>query len=188
MDSTASFDPHAADGTGPAHAVLAEVSCRWLEHEPITAVILHAARDMLVLEAADPRLTLPPLGTVVQVNGEVLKVAGRLAEHGRAGRFLVCLGSRPVRRSMRMRVSLPGLLRSPLLPKPLQVEIADLTTSGARVRGVELPVNSQVALDFTPPGRDQSVTVRALVAHATHCAAQPWVGLIFRLVALRGGR
>jgi hypothetical protein len=87
-----------------------------------------------------------------------------------------------------MRVSLPGTLRCPLLPEPLRVEIADLTTAGARVRGVELPVNSQVALEFTPPGRDQSVTVRALVAHATHGAAQPWIGLIFRLVAMRGGR
>jgi hypothetical protein len=188
MDSTVSFDSHAADATGAAHAVLAEVTCRWLDHEPITAVILHTAKDMLVLEAADPRLTLPPLGTVMQVNGEALKVAGRLAEYGRAGRFLVCMGSRPVRRAVRMRVSLPGTLRCPLLPEPLRVEIADLTTAGARVRGVELPVNSQVALEFTPPGRDQSVTVRALVAHATHGAAQPWIGLIFRLVAMRGGR
>jgi len=188
MDSTASFDPHAADGTGPAHAVLAEVTCRWLEQEPVTAVILHTAKDMLVLEAADARQTLPPLGTLMHVSGAALQVTGRLAEHGRAGRFLVSLGSRPVRRAVRMRVSLPGVLRSQSLPEPRQVEIADLTTAGARVRGVELPVNSQVALDFTPPGRDQSVTVRALVAHATHGAAQPWVGLIFRLVALRGGR
>ena len=188
MDSPASFDPHAADGAGPAHAVLAEVSCRWLEHDPVTAVILHTAQDMLVLEAADPRQTLPPLGTLMHVSGDALQVSGRLAEHGRAGRFLVCLGSRPVRRSIRMRVSLPGTLRSPSLPEPRQVEIADLTTAGARVRGVELPVNSQVALDFTPPGRDQSVTVRALVAHATQGAAQPWIGLIFRLVAMRGGR
>jgi hypothetical protein len=188
MDSPASFDPHDADAVGPAHAVLAEVSCQWLEHKPVTAVILHTANDMLVLEAADPRQTLPPLGTLMHVSGDALKISGRLAEHGRAGRFLVCLGSRPVRRAIRMRVSLPGTLRSALLPEPLRVEIADLTTAGARVRGVELPVNSQVALDFTPPGRDQSVTVRALVAHATHGAAQPWIGLIFRLVALRGGR
>jgi hypothetical protein len=188
MDSTASFDPHAGDGIGPAHAVLAEVSCHWLEHEPVTAVILHTAKDMLVLEAADPRQTLPPLGTVMQVRGEAVQVSGRLAEHGRAGRFLVSLGTRPVRRAIRMRVSLPGTLRCPSLAEPISVEIADLTTAGARVRGVELPVNSQVALDFTPPGRDQSVTVRALVAHATHGADRPWIGLIFRLVALRGGR
>ena len=188
MDSPASIDPRTGDGAGPVHAVLAEVSCRWLDSDPVTAVILHSASDMLVLEAADPRQVLPSLGTVVHVSGEALKVTGRLAEHGRAGRFLVCLGSRPVRRATRMRVSLPGTLRCPSLAEPRQVEIADLTTAGARVRGVELPVNSQVALDFTPPGRDRSVTVRAVVAHATHGAGQPWIGLIFRLVALRGGR
>jgi len=186
MDSPASLDPH--DLAGPVHAVLAEVTCQWPPSQPMTAVILHAASDMLVLESANPRQTLPPLGTLVHVSGETLKVTGRLAEHGRAGRFLVCVGSRPVRRTIRMRVSLPGTLRCAFLPKPVLVEIADLTTAGARVRGVELPVNSQVALDFTPPGRDQPVTVRALVAHATHGASQPWIGLVFRLVALRGGR
>jgi hypothetical protein len=206
MDSPTSLDPRATDSAGPAHAVLAEVICTWVESEaaegaddasttrpastvePATAVILHAAADMLVLEAANPRQKLPALGTLVHVQGERLKVTGRLAEHGRGGRFLVCIGSRPVRRSIRLRVSLPGTLRSPTLAQPLQVEIVDLTTGGARVRGVELPVNSQVALDFTPPGRDESVTVRALVAHATEGAEHPWIGLIFRLVALRGGR
>src|SRR5258708_31149335 len=135
MDSTVSFDPHAADGTGAAHAVLAEVTCRWLEHEPITAVILHAAKDMLVLEAADPRLTLPPLGTVMQVNGEALKVSSRLAEYGRAGRFLVCMGGRPVRRAVSIRVSFLGPLRCPLLPDPLRVVIGDPPTVGSRRRG-----------------------------------------------------
>jgi hypothetical protein len=188
MDSPASNDLHTADSPGPVHAVLAEVTCRWLEHEPLTAVILHATSDMLVLEGADPRQTLPPLGTAVQVSGGALNASGRLAEHGRAGRFLVSLGSRPVRSAIRMRVSLPGTLRSALLPEPRLVEIADLSTAGARVRGVELPVNSQVTLDFTPPGREHPVTVRALVAHATHGADRPWIGLIFRLVALRGGR
>jgi hypothetical protein len=195
MDSPSSIDPRAADSAGPAHAVLAEVTCSWLasdadgpQAEPTTAVILHASRDMLVLEAADPRRALPPLGTLVHVSGETIKHTGRLAEHGRAGRFLVSLGTRPVRRAVRLRVSLPGVLRCPALPEPMQVEIIDLTTAGARVRGVELPVDSQVALDFTPPGRDQAVTVRALVAHATHGSDQPWIGLIFRLVALRGGR
>jgi hypothetical protein len=89
---------------------------------------------------------------------------------------------------MRLRVSLPGTLRCATLPQPLTVEIVDLTTGGCRVRGIELSVDSQVTLDFTPPGRDESVTVRALVAHATHGAAKPWIGVAFRLVALRGGR
>ena len=87
-----------------------------------------------------------------------------------------------------MKVSLPGILRSPLLTEPLAVEIADLTTSGARLRGAELPVDTQVSLEFTPPGRLDVVSVRALVAHSTHGAERPWLGVRFRLVALRGGR
>src|ERR1700687_5586915 len=121
IHSTSSLDPHASESAGPAHAVLAEVTCSWVEaaddgprFQPTTAVILHSASDMVVLEAADPRQTLPPLGTLVHVSGETLKVTGRLAEHGRAGRFLVCVGRRPVRRAIRMRVSLPGTLRSPM--------------------------------------------------------------------------
>jgi hypothetical protein len=49
-------------------------------------------------------------------------------------------------------------------------------------------VGTQVTLDFTPPGRDEPVSVRALVAHATHGAVKPWIGVAFRLVAMRGGR
>jgi hypothetical protein len=93
-----------------------------------------------------------------------------------------------VRRSIRLRVSLVGTLRCPALPEPMPIEIADLTTGGARVRGVELPVGTHVAIEFTPPGRDQPVTVRALVAHGTQGAEHPWIGVTFRLVAMRGGR
>jgi hypothetical protein len=92
------------------------------------------------------------------------------------------------RGSARVKVSLPGTLRTSTLTEPVLVEIADLTTSGARVRGVELPVNTQVTLQFTPPGRVDAVSVRALVVHATHGAERPWLGVRFRLVALRGGR
>jgi hypothetical protein len=194
MDSPVSAD-HPAPAAGPAqpdlepaHAVLAEVTCRWgVSEEPATAVIVHAAREMLVLEATDPGQALPALGTEIQVLGASHDVTGRLAERGRAGRFLVSIGARPIRRALRWRVSLPGTMRCAVL-QPRRVEIVDLTTGGCRVRGVELPVGTQVTLDFTPPGRDQAVTVRATVAHGTHQAERPWVGLAFRLVALRGGR
>jgi hypothetical protein len=169
------------------HAVLAEVTCRWgLADEQATAVIVHAGRGMLVLEATESERQLPPLGTEMRVVSETQELVGRVAEHGRGGRFLVSVGSRPVRRVLRLRVSLPGTLRCAELPQPLAVEIIDLTTGGSRVRGVELGGGTQVALDFTPPGRDEPVTVRAVVAHGTHRAAHPWIGLTFRLVALRG--
>lgn len=179
---------HDSSGVEP-HAVLAEVTCAWGDaDESTTAVIVHAARDMLVLEASDSTRDLPPVGTEMRVHGAAGDYVGRLAEQGRTGRFLVSIGTRPVRRGLRLRVSLPGTLRTPALSQPVAVEIVDLTTGGCRVRGVELTVDQQVALDFTPPGRDQPVTVRAVVAHGTHMAEQPWAGLRFRLVALRGGR
>jgi hypothetical protein len=143
---------------------------------------------MLVLEANDPRQGLPPLGTVADIDGAGELRTGRLAEHGRAGRFLIALGDREVRRALRLRVSLPGMLRCRTLAEPREVEIADLTTSGARIRGLELPVGTQVTLDFLPPGGDQPVSVRATVAHGTHNGARPWIGVAFRLVAIRGGR
>jgi len=181
-----STDVH--DQVGAAHAVLARAELDWASGQRTTAVLLHAARTVLVLEGVDPHQVLPPLGTQVTVAGAGEPQHGRLAEHGRGGRFLVSIGERAVRHSLRLRVALRGTLRSPALPAPLEVEIVDLTTGGARVRGVELPVGATVALDFTPPGRNDPVTVRALVKHGTHGASKPWIGIAFRLVAMRGGR
>jgi hypothetical protein len=70
----------------------------------------------------------------------------------------------------------------------MTVEIVDLTTSGARIRGVELRVGTHVTLGFTPPAREHPVNVRAVVAHGTHRGEHPWIGVLFRLVAMRGGR
>src|SRR5262249_20284738 len=132
------------------HAVLAEVECAWGDADRTRAVVVHSAREMLILEAAHDT-PLPPTGTELRLNGAGGALTGRIAEHGRNGRFLVSLGERPVRRAMRMRVSLPGVLRSPVLEAPREVEIVDLTTAGCRVRGVELPVGTQLTLEFTPP-------------------------------------
>ncbi len=187
------MDVTADDSRLSLGSVLAEVTCTWDDDEgqlkgETTAAIVHRAPEMLVLEASDPRLVLPPLGTLVRVTGQGEPLSGRLAEHGRGGRFLLALGERPVRGSLRLRVSLPATLRSRALAQALTVEIVDLTTGGARIRGAELPVGSQVTLDFTPPGREQAVMVRAVVAHGTHRAEKPWIGVRFRLVAMRGGR
>ena len=173
--------------------VLAEVTCTWGEGDAgpsghTTAALVHMSQGMLVLEASDPRQVLPPIGTRVRVTSDSGPLAGRLAEHGRGGRFLLSLGDRPVRRAARLRVSVPATLRHRLLPEPMDVEIVDLTTGGARIRGVELAVGSNLTLTFTPPGRTEPVSVRAVVAHGTHGAQQPWIGVLFRLVALKGGR
>jgi len=190
---TYAMDFRAAETSEPAQAVLAEVTCTWNHDlngpERTTAVVVHVARDMLVLEATNPRQALPALGTLIAVTGDIESLTGRLAEVGRAGRFLISLGDRPVRLVLRLRVSLPGMLRSPTLAEPQRVEIVDLTTGGARLRGVDVRVDSHVTFEFTPPGRDEPVTVRARVAHVSdNPAEQPWIGVVFHLVAMRGGR
>jgi hypothetical protein len=143
---------------------------------------------MLILETDVESRLLPPIGTEVEVFGATGPLHGQLAEHGRGGRFMICIADRPVRRSPRLRVSLAATVRAPGLAQPKSVELVDLTTGGARVRGVELPVHTSVTLDFTPPGQQQPVSVRGTVAHSTHNARQPWIGVTFRLVAMRGGR
>jgi hypothetical protein len=194
MDSTATSDPSSTEQTPAVSGVLAQVEVTWAEAAPaaaagrITAAVVHSSSAMLILEAIDTQLPLPPIGTELEVRGDNQHVSGRLAEHGRGSRFLVSIGDRPVRRALRLKVSLPASVRAAGLDGPRSVEIVDLTTGGARIRGVELPVGSQVTLDFTPPYRDSPVSVRAVVAHGTHRGQQPWIGVLFRLVALRGGR
>src|SRR5579872_1253688 len=187
MDLTAPTDDGAAERTSSVNAVLAEVHCTWSGDAPGTprgetpAAVVHSYHEILVLEAPDPHQVLPPVGTEIKITTDSEQLSGRLAEHGRGARFLVALGDRPVRRTVRLKVSLPGMLRGGSVPAPMPVEIVDLTTGGARVRGIELPVGSHVTLDFTPPYRDDVVSVRAVVAHGTHRAERPWIGVLFRL-------
>ena len=183
MDSSAPLD---------TRSVLAELTCTWSASETageIAAAVIHSSRGLLLLEATDPRAELPAQGTRLTMRGEGESIiSGTLAEHGRGGRFLVTVGDRAVRHSLRLKVSLPATLRPIGSTTAKEVEIVDLTARGARIRGIELPVGSQVMLSFTPPYRGQPVNVRAAVAHGTHGAERPWIGVVFRLVALRGGR
>jgi hypothetical protein len=190
-DSPLSPAGRGVENTQAVDAVLTQVICAWGDEDRTSgqtaAVLLHAGESVLLLQTADPRTPLPPVGTLVRVTGTTYVAIGRLAEDGREGRFLVTPGDRPVRRTARLKVSLPGTVRSLRLREPLQVEIVDLTTGGARVRGVELPVGTQLTLDFAPPGREELVSVRAVVVHGTHHGQQPWIGVQFRLVSMRGG-
>ena len=82
MDAPTSTDFLPSESIEPAQAVLAEVTCNWAEEpdalKSTTAVIVHAARDMLVLEAPDPSLVLPSVGTAMFVAGDGRQVYGRL--------------------------------------------------------------------------------------------------------------
>src|ERR687885_2389468 len=94
-----------------AREVLTEVQISWGDDAELSAFLIHAARNILVLEG-DGERTLPALGTPVRIARPGETLTGRVAEHGRAGRFLVSLGDRPVRRANRLRVSLPATVRS----------------------------------------------------------------------------
>jgi hypothetical protein len=166
---------------------MASVQVAWADEPSHEAVVLHSAREVLILEGTDG--VRPPEGvpiTIVDEHGR--SITGRVAEHGHSGRYLVSRGERPVRRVRRLRVSLPGTANGSTLSEVSQVEVSDLTTSGARLRGIEVPVGSDLTLRFTPPGRNEPVAVKAFVVHSTRGADAPWVGVSFRLVALRGGR
>src|SRR5207237_10390629 len=116
MDPRPTHDAHleSTDSPGAAHAVLTSVHCTWAAGaQGVDALVLHAAKDMLVLEAAEPTTVLPPLGTAMRIaTDDWGQLGGRLAEHGRGGRFLVSIGERPVRGTSRLKVALPATVRS----------------------------------------------------------------------------
>jgi PilZ domain len=62
------------------------------------------------------------------------------------------------------------------------VRIADLSTGGARVEGLQLPIGTEVALLFTPPGRGTPIDVLGFVVRLIESSETPSVGVAFRLV------
>jgi hypothetical protein len=109
-------------------------------------------------------------------------LTGRIAAHGVAGRFLVSVGERAIRRSKRFAVNLPGLARSGQLSGSVEVRVKDLSAGGARVEGIDLPIGSDVGLHFTPPGRPEPINVLGFVVRAVNGGGVPTVGAAFRLV------
>ena len=98
------------------------------------------------------------------------------------GRFLVTIAERSIRPARRFSVNLTGIARSAQLPGPVKVRIIDLSTGGARVEGVQLPVGSDLELHFTPPGRRAPLTVLGFVVRIAEVAGLPTLGVAFRLV------
>ena len=146
--------------------------------------VLGSTNCVLLLQARDVSVSVPPLGTPVRLrlDWDRQMFSGRLAAHGVAGRLLVSLGERAIRRSRRFTVNLGGKARSAQLAGPLDVHIADLSTGGARVEGIELPVGSELELQFTPPARPAPLTVLGFVVRVAERTEEPTVGVAFRLV------
>jgi hypothetical protein len=154
-----------------------------LRTSSLAAEVLGSTASVLLLEARLSNPVLPPLGTLVRVRVEWDHqiITGRLAAHGAAGRFLVSLGEREIRRSRRFNVNLTGTALGACLQGPVEVRITDLSTGGARIEGVQPPIGSDLELCFTPPGRVAPITVSGFVVRSIDQAEVPTVGVAFRL-------
>ncbi len=163
-----------------------ELRVTWAERTATSAIVIYATAEVVLVEGEAPRGMALPIGTPVRLSvyrtGAL--VTGRLAARGRGQRFLVSLGSRPIRRAERVQVDLPVVVHSASLPSPVAARITNLSRSGARLRGVHVPIGSDVDLTFTPPGQSTPVTVRAVVVRVLHGAAAAEIGVTIRLGAL----
>jgi hypothetical protein len=147
------------------------------------AQIIGSTEGVLLVQGPDDT-PVPTLGTLIRLRVEWDRqlLQGRIAAHGVAGRYLVALGERPIRRSRRFPVDLPGTAGSAHLYGAVNVRITDLSTGGARVEGMDLPIGSDVELQFTPPGHTARLTVLGFVVRSISSADVPTVGVAFRLV------
>lgn len=146
--------------------------------------VLGSTGNVLLLQCPDAQAALPPLGTPVRLRSDWDRqvLTGRIAAHGVAARFLVTIGERAIRRSRRFPVNLTGTANSGHLYGPTEVRIIDLSTGGARVEGLDLPIGTELELRFTPPGRPGPITVQGFVVRAIESAESPCLGIAFRLV------
>jgi acyl-coenzyme A thioesterase PaaI-like protein len=60
----------------------------------------------------------------------------------------------------------------------MAARVVDLSSSGARLAGVRLPVGSELEVSFVPPGRPYAVTMHCVVVRATNEAGSS-VGVTF---------
>lgn len=150
----------------------------------VQAEVIGSTASVLLLQGPDTGAKIAPLGAPVRLRLEWDRqlLNCRLAAFGATGRFLVSIGERAIRRSRRFPVDLPGLARAPYMAEPVEVRVLDLSTGGARVDGVDLPVGSELELRFTPPGRPTPITVLGFVVRHVEINAARSVGLAFRLV------
>jgi hypothetical protein len=177
------YAEHAAQGTAtnaarsqrsisdPEAAASGEVEQHTLVSWPsglTRAQLLRVSPSVLLLEGERPPGVLPAPGAPLRVGlpGLPRMVPARLASFGQGSRFLVALGSRAVRGAVRVRVDLPGVVRSPALAGQTSVRVIDLSSSGARLSGLRLPVGADFELTFSPPGHHDPVCMRCVVVRA----------------------
>jgi hypothetical protein len=150
----------------------------------VRADVLGSTMNVLLLQGLDRGAAMPALGTPVRLRVEWDRqlLSGRIAAHGVAGRFLISLGERAIRRSRRFAIDVPGVATSAQLHGRVDVRVKDLSSGGARVEGIDLPIGSDVGLKFAPPGRSEPINVLGFVVRAIEGTSVPAVGVAFRLV------
>ena len=146
------------------------------------ADVLGSTANVLLLQGEEG-VVLPALGSPIRLklDWDRQTVIGRLAANGVAGRFLVTVGERAIRRSRRFPVSLPGVLRSAYFQGARDVLVTDLSSGGARLEGIELPLGAELELRFLPPGRATPMEVQGFVVRNIEGAEVPKIGIAFRL-------
>src|SRR5579872_3828567 len=132
------------------------------------AEVLGSTAHVLLVQSLSETKPLPALGTLVRLKPAWDRqiVLGRLAALGTEGRFLVSLGARSIRNSRRIPVSLMGIARSNHLDSGIVVHLTDLSTGGARVQNLDLPIGSEVLLQFTPPNSSDPIDVSGFVVRS----------------------
>jgi hypothetical protein len=194
MTLTLPGKPASAAGAGLEHGLIAQPDRPILPiRVPVIAdcggtirlaEVIGSTGNVLLLQALETTAVLPVLGTPVRlrVDWDRQLLNGRIAAHGVAGRFLISVGERAIRSSRRFPVSLPGTAQSAHLYGAVEVRVADLSTGGARIEGIDLPVGSEVSLTFTPPGRPAPIIVMGFVVRVIDGTEVPTLGVAFRLV------
>jgi hypothetical protein len=61
----------------------------------------------------------------------------------------------------------------------MRARVVDLSSSGARLRGVRLAVGADIELTFVPPGRRDAVTMRNVVVRAIDEHGEGEIGVAF---------
>jgi hypothetical protein len=147
------------------------------------AEVIGSTANVVLLQGPATGAAIMPLGAPVRlrVDWDRQTLKGRLAAHGVEGRFLVSIGERAIRSARRFPVDLPGLAKSPQFIRMVEVRVIDLSTGGARIQGIDLPVGSDIELRFTPPGRPEPITVVGFVVRAMERDGLPSIGLAFRM-------
>jgi hypothetical protein len=145
------------------------------------ARLLRVTRSVILVEGEKPNGTPLAPGAPLRVGlpGTPRMLPARLAAYGQANVFLVSLGSRAVRGASRTRVDLPAVVRSSFGQAPASALVVDLSTSGARLRGVPVPVGSECELIFVPPGRSKPVSLRCVAVRTIDTEDLGEVGVAF---------